>query len=487
MSPQPFDAERYQRLMDGLECSEVSMRNINLGDRIDSEYFTHNYLHLEAILSSTRTVELRQLGHLVASAFYPAATHLYDIGEIPFIRCVDSVSYPAITHLQDDNFERIPEGFIRNNKGVNKLKKNDIVITKVGTPCFSSIVKDYEEVALSRTVLGVTNIQDILPEYLLVFLRSKYGFSQLYRVRELTIQYQLTLDRVGSIKIFTPSNDFQKAIHAYFEKYLCLIRDSIYQYRQAEEMLLCSLNIGNFTLSTENTSIKSFSQVDKSGRIDAEYYHPKYDKLMNQLHVYAGEIISVKDISTDNRRGVQPDYIENGEIAVVNSRNILENGLDYDGFSSTSMELWNLKPEAQIKQGDILIYTTGANVGRAAMYRINAPALASNHVNILRVNHAHPQYIAFVINSLIGRMQTERLSTGSAQRELYPKDIDNFIIPLIAETAQAEIEYLLDKSYELREQSKYLLKAATRAVEIAIEQDESAAMAYLKEQTKGDA
>lgn len=473
--------------MDGLECSEVSMRSINLGDRIDSEYFTHNYLHMEAVLSSTKTVELRQLGHLVASAFYPAATHLYDIGELPFIRCVDSVSYPAITHLQDNNFERIPEDFIRNNKGVNKLRKNDIVITKVGTPCFSSIVKDYEEVALSRTVLGVTNIQGILPEYLLVFLRSKYGFSQLYRVRELTIQYQLTLDRVGRVKIFTPSNDFQKIIQAYFEDYLHLIRDSIYQYRQADEILLSSLNLENFTPSTENTSIKSFSQVDQSGRLDAEYYHPKFDELLQRLHTHAEKIIRVRDIRIENHRGVQPDYIENGEIAVVNSKNILENGLDYDGFSSTSLTLWKLKPEAHIEQNDILIYTTGANVGRAAMYRIDAPALASNHVNILRVNHGHPQYIAFVINSMIGRLQTERLSTGSAQQELYPKDIDSFIIPLVPEGTQTEIESLLDKSYALREQSKSLLKAATRAVEIAIEQDESAAIAYLREHTEGDA
>lgn len=39
--------------------------------------------------------------------------------------------------------------------------------------------------------------------------------------------------------------------------------------------------------------------------------------------------------------------------------------------------------------------------------------------------------------------------------------------------------YLLDKSFVLHEQSQTLTQAATRAVEIAIEQDEAAGMEFL--------
>ena len=42
-----------------------------------------------------------------------------------------------------------------------------------------------------------------------------------------------------------------------------------------------------------------------------------------------------------------------------------------------------------------------ANIGRTAIYRRTEPALASNHVNILRVKYNHPQYIAFVLNSMV--------------------------------------------------------------------------------------
>ena len=114
------------------------------------------------------------------------------------------------------------------------------------------------------------------------------------------------------------------------------------------------------------------------------------------------------------------------------------------------------------------------------MYNLDMPALASNHVNILRVNYKYPQYIAFVINSLIGRLQTERLSTGSAQQELYPKDIDNFIIPLVREDIQIQIEKNINEFSYLQKQSKKLLKYAVKIVEIAIEKDEKVAVSYFE-------
>jgi len=100
---------------------------------------------------------------------------------------------------------------------------------------------------------------------------------------------------------------------------------------------------------------------------------------LERLHSQAERTILVNEICIINRRGIQPEYIDNGEIAVVNSKNILENGLDYENFSSTSSHLWKENPNAHIEKDDILIYTTGANIGRTAIYKKTLPAIASNH------------------------------------------------------------------------------------------------------------
>ena len=199
--------------MDGLEYSEILFSQIDLGDRFDSDYYTKNYLHISDQMSKVSTEKLGKLATAVASAFYPAATQLYSEGDTAFARCVDCVSYPVITKDQDSKFEKIPYTFGKKNKGISFIKTEDIIITKVGTPCYASILTDYDEIALSRTVMGLTGIHGIDPYYLMVFLRCKYGFEQLFRQRELTIQYQLTLPRVKAVDVFLADDKLQKAVN----------------------------------------------------------------------------------------------------------------------------------------------------------------------------------------------------------------------------------------------------------------------------------
>ena len=110
--------------------------------------------------------------------------------------------------------------------------------TKVGTPCYASIVEDYETVALSRTVLGLSKIEGIDPYYLMVFLRCKYGYEQLYRQRELTIQYQLTLPRVKAVDVYLATSDFQKVIRHLCEQYRDVKAEAANLYTKAETCLL---------------------------------------------------------------------------------------------------------------------------------------------------------------------------------------------------------------------------------------------------------
>ncbi len=465
--------------MDGLECSVVTLSEVSKSTnyfRLEAEYFGQ-WLSKFDSMPGDEIIDFVQYG---------TSTPCDEIQE----------DFPVLRLNELDNcFIKQPQKYCHTMDSMEfeslRLVANDVVVIRTnGNPDYvgkAAIVKEDTNFAYASYLYRVRTNEKMGPDSFVAFLNCKYGRAEIDKNSIKGNQTNFSPEKLKAVNFPVLSAVIQGKIRSLFNASYDYKVVAQAKYSEAEYLLLSSLGLDNFKPSKQSTSIKRFSDFATSGRLDAEYYHPKYDELLKRLNANAGKLIKVRDIRLENHRGVQPDYIENGDIAVVNSKNILENGLDYDGFSSTSLTLWKLKPEAQIKQGDILIYTTGANVGRAAMYRLNTPALASNHVNILRVNHAHPQYIAFVINSMIGRMQTERLSTGSAQQELYPKDIDNFIIPLVSEGTQAEIESLLDKSYALREQSKSLLKSATRAVEIAIEQDESAAIEYLKEQTEGDA
>ena len=144
-----------------MQYSIVDYSEIDLGNRIDAEYFQPTYLHIEEELIQSDAIPLREFCSITGSAFYPAATHLYEIGDLPFMRCVDCISYPVITTRQDQRFEKIPIDFANDHKNIKRLSKGEIVITKVGSPCYASIIHDINDVALSRTVLGLKSIKNI--------------------------------------------------------------------------------------------------------------------------------------------------------------------------------------------------------------------------------------------------------------------------------------------------------------------------------------
>jgi hypothetical protein len=147
------------------------------GGRSDPEYFLPAHTHVEADLKSVPTVPLRQLGTFSCSAFYPAATHLYSDDGMPFLRCVDIVDYPVIS--PDQPFARIPQTFVSAYASVRTLSAGDIVISKVGTPCFAALLADdMPRSAMTRTVLGMSKIRHDLidPLYPQATLRLPRGY-----------------------------------------------------------------------------------------------------------------------------------------------------------------------------------------------------------------------------------------------------------------------------------------------------------------------
>ncbi|MDE2835301.1 MAG: N-6 DNA methylase [Bacteroidota bacterium] len=168
-------------------------------------------------------------------------------------------------------------------------------------------------------------------------------------------------------------------------------------------------------------------------RYDAQFYAPEHRELCEQLKAHASNVIRLGDILTFCERGPQPKYDPYGEVNVVRSGDIKNGYIDYTNLQRTSINALSKRHNGRLLPGDICLYTTGAGLGRTATY--NAPngrlAVASNHVCILRIRDHDPVYVAFVLNSTVGRQQTSRWSTGSAQAEIYDVHLQEIQIPLL--------------------------------------------------------
>lgn len=473
-----FDAVKYQRLMDGLEAAIIKFSELERTHRIDSEFFKREHLEVATKLNTKSLTPITDFVKVFDGNHMKISESFADSG-VPYYRGQD-IHYFFIEQSSpiciDEGTYNLP--YMKRSH----LKKGDVLLSIVGTVGGVALVST-EQLATCNCKLAILRPNKIKPEYLASYLSSKFGQNQIDRFTRGAVQKGLILEDMDQLVIPEFSSLFEDAVSKVVLLGKQCLKQSELEYQQAEDLLLSELGLKDWQPTEETIAVKSFAESFRSsGRLDAEYYQPKYDELLEIIETTAIFTRRIKDIQKYNARGVQPVYSENGTLNVVNSRHILEQHLDYDNFERTDIEYWFSQEKARIYKNDILIYTTGANIGRTNIYFTQERGLASNHVNILRLREENQIYVGFVINSLIGRLQTEKLSAGSAQAELYPKDIDNFVIPFISKENQKQVADQHVLSLERKQKSKQLLEIAKTGVERAIETNEATAIIWMNQQ-----
>ena len=85
-----------------------------------------------------------------------------------------------------------------------------------------------------------------------------------------------------------------------------------------------------------------------------------------------------------------------------------------------------------------------------------------------------------MLNSILTQELVNRDVGGSVILHWRPDQVANTIIPILPQEKQTEIQQKVVESFRLRNRAKHLLECAKSAVEIAIEQDEQAAIEWLE-------
>lgn len=442
--------------------SEISLSKIEEFNRMDSEFYRNEYLIYTEKLKNISGVRLSSIAKITDG-----------IHESPQLS-KSGVKYISAKCVKDNEFVTDNCLLISRSQHLKnqrtELQEGDVIITSVGTIGNTAVVeRDILPCNSDRHVgiIRIKDMNDISPYYLSTFLNSKYGRYQSLREATGNVQLNLYVRNIGLLII--PRNGLREDQIAAWTKEGYILRNKSKElYSKAQSLLDKSLGLDQLNADTSIYSISSFNNVSKSHRLDAQHYQAKFKSLINHLSKFPCKII--KDIRTHNRRGVQPYYTDNGTIDIVNSQHIGKKHLKYDSMQKTSEEFYKRFPEGHIKENDLLIYTTGAYIGQTNIFLKKSPALASNHVNILRVTpEVDPGYVGMILQSIIGKYQTEMHLRGSAQFELYPSDIDKFIIPMLPKQIQSEIGDLVRKSLHVEIESKNIIEQAKKRIEDLIE------------------
>lgn len=441
--------------------------------RIDAEFFQRKSLEADSLLTKQLTHRLADVTSKIDVGFVGSMTAHYRDEGVSLLQTKNIAPF----FVDDADTVWITEAF-HSALHKSQIKFKDILIARSGSFGKAAIYLQTKAINSSDIIIIKADEKKINPYFLTAFLNSSWGADQMIRFASGGVQGHVNLTILEELKVPSLDDQFQTRIETSIWKAHELLEKGKSVYLSAENHLKDFLGLVDFVSPEQNVGICAFRKsFGITGRLDAEHYQPKYEALHKALAA-SNKIFRLGDRLSFNQRGSQPDYADTG-LQVINSKHVQRGEVLID---DTRFAVLQDKDNAVfIEQGDVLINGTGVGtIGRAAPYLHKQRALPDNHVTVLRTDAMSPICLALYLNSIAGQMQVDQHFKGSSgQIELYPADIANFWCPEIDKVTQRKIDALAQSSFELKAKSERLLEAAKRAVEIAIEHDEAAGMAYL--------
>ena len=432
--------------------------------RLDAEYYQPEYLILNSKLKTQNSKFLGELAKSVICGPFGSAILQEDYCEkgVPLIRVGDLNDW----FVRDDDLVFIEESLSQKMKRYQVIE-GDLVVSQRGTiAMFSKVTNKFPKWNISANLISIKKSNQIDFDYLLTFLNSSYGINQLYRRLSGQVQPKITTDDVKQIQVFIPDLKKQNEIASYIREAWQKQENSKSLYFQAENLLLEESGLKDFKIEEDLSYVVNLSDIKSFHRADAEYFQPKYEKLIskikNQNAKILGDLVSMK-------KGVEPgseEYQEKGKLFIRVS-SLSKNGIIDKDQKYLSDELYQkLKKDFEPKVGEILL-TKDAMPGIAYVLKEAIEGIVSSGILRLKPknNGVESEYMALCINSIVGQMQTERDSGGSIITHWKPEQIRNVLIPILPKPTQQKTADLVQKSHEAHSKAKELLESAKQKVE----------------------
>ena len=458
-----FDEEKYKNLSEELEVTEIFFSNLDFKIRWDTAFFLKKDIKKIKILSKFACKKLSEI------AFVTDGEHgSPDFDENSNINYV-TAEFIKPNEILDSPMQKISA--IQDKKNSRcRLKENDILIYSVGA--YSGYVCCAEphlfpaNIPRSVGLIRLKNFSEFLPGFVSIFLNSKYGNFQSCRLRAGNAQPVLAIENIKSLFVPKLEIEFQQRINNFYWTAYQKRQQAQEKYKLAEKILSEELGLEKFKPSTENIAVKKFSaSFLSSGRLDAEFYQPKYDDLKKFLKkfqtVKLGDIVKIF-------KSIEPgsEFYSNEGVPFVRVSDITK-------FEIVEPEI-KLSMQVDKKlfpREDTILFSKDGTVGIAYKVRKNLNAVTSGallHLTIIDKNFL-PDFLTLILNSKIIQMQAERDTNGAIIQHWKISDIEKILIPKISEEVQEKISELVEESFLLRGESKKLLDGAKKLVELEIE------------------
>ena len=482
-------------MLEGLEISEISLRDLRLDNekfRLDDEFFQKGFRKAYELIKSKPSIlfnsvidtltdyhangsyeTLRQHVSILDAPDYAYMVRSTDLEKMDFETNVKYVSESAYNYLTK-----------------TKLFGGELLINKIGTPgrvYFMPKLSKPATVGMNLFMVRLKPSSGFNERFIWAFFNGELG--QKIIARKINGTVPLTIDKEAVRTLYLPqvSDIFQKIIEQTIVAAETKLAKAKQNYSKAETLLLATLGMADFMPSAKTINVKTFKDsFAATGRLDAEYYQPKYEQIVKHITAQSHErLVKLVDIKKSIEPGSDAYSEDDKGLPFLRVADYSKYGmtkpqkcLSTAFVAENHGELEKLKPKK-----DTILFSKDGSVGEAFCLRENADFITSGavlHLTVKNPEEVLPDYLTLALNSTLVKMQAERDAGGSIILHWRVGEIENVVVPLVDMPIQEKIAAMVQESFALKAESERLLDVAKRAVEIGIEQDEKPGITYIE-------
>lgn len=417
---------------------------------------------------------LKPLGRLASTirkGIFDINASNYSESGIPFVR----ISNLHEGLIDDNDLAFIPEK-IHAAEFKTALRRGDIILSKTAFAAASLV--NLDECNISQDLVGVklraSTKKQFKPEFVVSFLNAKPGLALMEQFFRGNIQEHLGLEDAKRILIPEFSNTFQDAIEMLYRRADKSIQKGKSLVSSAAEDLFVGLELDGWLAGDPNNYSQPFSVATVCGRFDAEYFRPRYQSLMALLRRQGKmlrDFARLRETVFTPQSGQPFHYIEIGDLSVDGSATSHE----VLGEQAPSRATWVVQP------GDVITSTvrpirclTGLIASEQAGH------ICSSGFAVLTPKGIPSELLFAYLRLPVICELMDLHTTASMYPAISTRDLMRLPFLLPDEATIKKVKQQVTSARVARREAHELLERARRAVEVAIEKNEAAGMAELR-------
>ena len=449
-------------MLEGLEATEVRYSQLNKERRFDAEYFSKINIILYEQLRSISTTTIGEIA-IVTDGIHTSIDYSEE----------SDINLISATSPRENFFDLSRQVFISSEAHAKnprtELRIDDVIVSTVGTIGNCAVVRPCVLPANSDRHVGIIRLRhkEYSPYFLSTFLLTKYGRMQTLRESTGNVQLNLFLYKIRDLLIPKLSLNAQKGIEMIVVQANEKLEISSSLYSSAENYLLECLGMQDFVANPDAYNIKTLKESFlESGRIDAEYYLPKYEDYTKAVSAYAGGVAPLNEVCMIQDDNYTPEakqvyrYIELADIG--------KSG-DIIGCLCEKGEDLPTRARRLVLTGDVIVSSIEGSLGSCALITEDYNhALCSTGFYVVRSSQINSETLLTLFKSEPIQQLLKKGCSGTILTGIGKQEFKQIPIPLIRPEVQAEIAQHIQRSFVLRKEASQLLEEAKLSVEQAI-------------------